>query len=146
VLRAPLTRDHLAVIGGVTSTGRLLLQVQAEPLRGPTVVGCLRHLLRHLPGKLLVIWDGAPLHRAHPVKDFRGTAAGRRVLVERLPGYAPELHPEEGIWRHLQRVELRNLVCHNLADLQCEFRLAVARLRHKRHVVRGCFTQCGYQV
>lgn len=146
VLRAPLTRDHLSVIGGVTSAGRVLLQVQTQPFRGPTIVGFLRHVLRHLPGKLLVIWDGASIHRAQPVKEFLATDRGKRVQLEQLPGYAPELNPQEGIWQHLKRVELRNLICHDLAELKQEFRLAVARLRHKRYVLRGCFTHCGYPV
>ena len=146
VLRAPLTRDHLSVISGITSAGRLLVQMQAVPFRGPTVVGFLRHLLRHLPGTLLVFWDGAPIHRAQPVKDFLVTAPGKRVLLERLPAYAPEVNPDEGVWQHLKRVELRNLVCHDLDELKQELRLAIARLRHKRQVLRGCFTHCGYQV
>jgi hypothetical protein len=53
---------------------------------------------------------------------------------------------DEGVWQHLKRVELRNLICHNLTELTRELRLAIARLRHKRHVLRGCFTHCGYPV
>src|SRR5205085_3923577 len=58
-LRFPVTREHLSVISGITPNGRLLLlQVQDHAYRSPDVVQFLRHLLRHLPGKLLVIWDG----------------------------------------------------------------------------------------
>jgi transposase len=146
ILHAPLTRDHLSVISGITSAGRLLMQVRERPFRGPTCVDFLRHLLRHIDGKLLVIWDGAPIHRSQPIKDFLATDLGKRVHLERLPGYAPELNPDEGIWRHLKHVELRNVVCHSLSELKTELRLAVARLRHKHHVLRGCFTHCGYPV
>lgn len=131
ILQAPLTRDHLSVISGITSAGRLLMQVQEQPFRGPTCVDFLRHLLRHIDGKLLVIWDGAPIHRSQPVKDFLATELGKRVQLERLPGYAPELNPDEGVWQHLKRVELRNVVCHSLAELKIELRLAVARFRCK---------------
>jgi transposase len=70
VLRAPLTRDHLSVISGITPAGQILLQIQERSLRGPDVVRFLQHLLRHIPGKLLVIWDGAPIHRARVVKHL----------------------------------------------------------------------------
>lgn len=53
----------------------------------------LRQVLRLVPGKLLVIWDGAPIHRAQPLKDFLRTPTGRRVHLEVLPAYAPELNP-----------------------------------------------------
>jgi hypothetical protein len=56
------------------------------------------------------------------------------------------VNPDEGIWQYLKRIELRNVVCHDLADLKTELRLAIARLRHRRHVIRGCFTECGYAV
>ncbi len=73
-------------------------------------------------------------------------AATQFVRLERLPAYAPELNPDEGIWNLLKRVELRNLCCDDLAELRRELRLAAARLRHKTAVIEGCITQCGYAV
>jgi transposase len=146
VLRARLTHDHLSVISALTPTGQLLMQVRERSLRAPDVVRFLRHLLRHIAGKLLVIWDGAPIHRAQAVKDFLARGGSLRILLEQLPGYAPELNPDEGIWNHLKRVELRNVCCDDLAELRLELRLATARLRHKRAVLQGCISQCGYAV
>ena len=146
VLHALLTRDHLSVISGITPTGQFLLQMRVRSLRGPDVVRFLRHLLRHIRGKLLVIWDGAPIHRAQVVKDFLAQGGAARLWLERLPAYAPELNPDEGIWNLLKRVELRNLCCDDLTELRLELRLAAARLRQKRAVIDGCITQCGYAV
>ena len=144
VLHAVLTRDHLSVMGGITPAGQLLLQIRDRSLRGPDVVRFLQHLLRHIPGKLLVIWDGAPIHRAQVVKDFLAQGGAARIWLEQLPAYAPELNPEEGIWNLLKRVELRNVCCDGLAEIRLELRLAAARLRHKRCVLRGCLNLCGY--
>ncbi len=144
LLHVPLSRDHVSVIGGLTDAGHLLLHVRTEPFRGPTVVAFLRHLLRQLPGKLLVLWDGAPIHRAQPVKDFLAQGAAARLQLEPLPAYAPELNPTEGIWHYLKHIELRNLCCDDLPELRRELRLAAKRLRHKRHVLQGCIAHCGY--
>ena len=57
-------------------------------IRAPQVVDFLGHLLRHLPGKLLVVWDGLPAHRARLVTEFIRAQRGRLAL-EWLPGYAP---------------------------------------------------------
>jgi transposase len=146
VLQALLTRDHLSVISGITPSGQLLLQMRERSLRGPDVVCFLHHLLRHIPGKLLVIWDGAPIHRAQVLKDFLAQGGAARIWLEQLPAYAPELNPDEGIWNLLKRGELRNLCCADLADLRLELRLAAARLRHKTAVIQACITQCGYTV
>ena len=144
ILRAPLTRDHWSVIGGLTAEGRLLLQMQEQAFRGPAIVRFLQHLLRQIPGPLLVIWDGAPIHRAQVVQDFLAQGAADRLHLEQLPGYAPELNPAEGVWHYLKHVELRNVCCDDLPELRLELGLAVKRLRHKRHVLRGCIIECKY--
>jgi transposase len=144
VLRVPLTRDHLSAISAITPAGQILLQVKEQALRGPDIVRFLRHLLRHVPGKLLVIWDGSPIHRAQVVKDFLAQGAARRLHLELLPAYAPELNPDEWLWQYLKRRELRNLCCHSLAELRAELRLAVARMRHRPAVIQGWVRHCGY--
>ena len=145
ILWVPCTREHLSVISGLTHDGRLLLQVRERAFRGPEIVQFLKHLLRQIPGKLLVIWDGAPIHRAQPVKDFLAQGAATRLQLAQLPGYAPDLNPDEGIWHYLKHVELRNLCCADLNELRLELGLAVKRLRHKHPVLRGCVAECGYR-
>ncbi len=108
VLRAPLTHDHLSVIGAVTRDGRLFTHRQRESVRGPAVVAFLRQLLRQVRGKLLVIWDGAPIHHCQPVKDFLTGCAAKRLQLDQLPGYAPELNPAEGIRNQLKRSDLES--------------------------------------
>src|SRR5262249_8456732 len=93
VLRARLTRDHLSALGAVTAAGRLLLPTRARALKGPDVVRFLQHLLRHLPGKLLVRWDGASIRLARPVNAFLAAGAAARLQLEPLPGDAPDLNP-----------------------------------------------------
>lgn len=146
VLRVPLTRDHLSVISGITLDDRLFLLVREQSFSGPGVVEFLRHLVRHLGGLLLVIWDGAPIHRGQAVKEFLATTEGQRIQVEPLPGYAPDANPDEGIWNYLKRVELRNVCFPSLQGLRDGLRRAVARLRHKRTIIHSCFQLAGYNV
>ena len=55
-------------------------------IRAPQVVDFLGHLLRHLPGKLLVVWDGLPAHRARLVSEFiRVQRSARARVVAGLP-------------------------------------------------------------
>jgi transposase len=144
VLRAPLTRDHLSVISGVTAEGRLFTHIQEQAFSGATVVDFLRQLLRQIPGKLLVVWDGATIHRGRAVQEFLANGAAARLQLERLPGYAPELNPDEGVWNLLKRKELRNRCCQTLDELRWELGLAIRRLRRRPHVLTACLTQCGY--
>lgn len=143
ILRAPLSYDHLSAISAITPMGQLLMQVQEVAYHGTEVVRFLEHVLRHIPGKLLILWDGASIHHGQAIKDFLAAGGAKRIDLERLPGYAPDLNPDEGIWQYLKHVELKNVVCHNCTDLRAELRLATARLRHKRQVIRSCIKHAG---
>jgi len=147
ILRVFLTRDHLAAIGAVTPDGRFLLLLHDRPLRGPDGGRVSKHVLAQIPGTLLVIWDGAPIHRGQAVKNFLASGAGKRLRLEPLPGYAPDLNPlDQGVWRHLKHVELRNVCCTDLHHLRSQIRAATRRLRRSPHLVRACIRHAGYNL
>ena len=143
VLRAKLTRDHLSIMGGMTPLGKVFTLVRQESLNGLHSIEFLKHLLRVAGRRLLVIWDGSPIHRRIAVKEFV-SGTGGKVWLEALPGYAPDLSPwDEGGWHYLKYVEMSNLVCRDLEELHQEFHLAVGRLRQKPHLVQSFFAQAG---
>jgi transposase len=92
-----------------------------------------------LIGMNSIIWDGAPIHRSQVIKDFLASGAAQRMHLERLPAYAPELNPGEGLWQQLKGVELRNLCCFNIPHLRGELRDAVKRVRRKPHLIKSFF-------
>jgi transposase len=146
VLREKQTRDHLSVMGGMTPEGKVYTLARQESLNGLHSIEFLIHLGRVASDRLLVIWDGSPIHRRAEVQEFvSGTRGG--VWLEALPGYAPDLNPwDEGGWHHLKDVEMRNLVCRDLDELHQELDLAVGRLRQKPHLVRSFFAQAGWKL
>ena len=143
-LCVPLTRDHLSAIGAITPDGKLVMQTQDHSYKGPDVVRFLQLLLREIPGNLLVIWDGASIHRSQPIKDFLTKGGAKRIHLERLPGYAPELNPQEGVWNLLKRVELKNVCCLDVPHVQRELLHAKERLRHHKLILRQCYAHAGY--
>lgn len=143
VIREKQTRDHLSVMGGMTPQGKVYTMVRQRPLNGLDCIEFLEHLRAVTGRRLLVVWDGSPIHRRVAVKDFVERSKGK-VWVEQLPGYAPDLNPwDEGGWHHLKNVEMRNLVTHDLEELHEQFHLALDRLRQKPHMARSFFAQAG---
>jgi transposase len=143
VLKVFQTKDHLSVMSGITLTGQLFTLVRDEALTGCESVLFLKHLLHALSDKLLVIWDGSPIHRGAEVKTFLADGGAKHVHLERLPPYAPDLNPDEGVWDLLKYVELRNVCCLNLGHLHDELNLAIRRLRSKLYLIRACFKEAG---
>ncbi|WP_236038317.1 transposase [Ktedonobacter robiniae] len=66
-----------------------------------------------------------PSIAARPSKiSWRKQGAAARIHLERLPAYAPEFNPQEGVWNLLKRRELKNRCCKDLAELEQELLLA----------------------
>jgi len=143
VIRDKQTRDHLSVMGGMTPQGKVYTLVRQHSLNGLHTIEFLEHLWAVTGRRLLVIWDGSPIHRRAEVAQFVEQSRGK-IRVERLPGYAPDLNPwDEGGWHHLKNVEMGNLVCHDLEELHEQFHLAIGRLRRKPLLLRAFFAQAG---
>lgn len=143
ILKVSQTRDHLSVMSGITPQGWLFTKTRYDALNGSDSVQFLKHLHSQVARRLLVIWDGSPIHRNLDVKDFLANGAAKYIHLERLPAYAPDLNPDEGTWRHLKRVELSNICCTNLNILQSQLNLAIVRLRRKPYLVQSFFAQAG---
>lgn len=100
----------------------------------------LSHLLRQVPGPLLVIWDGLAAHRSRRVKQFVAEQDGRLTL-ERLPAYAPELNPVEALWAYWKQHELPNFCAQDFAHLSHHARRALRRMRRRPTLVRAFWKQ-----
>jgi transposase len=109
-------------------------------IRSPQVVEFLTHLLRHVPGKILVIWDGSTTHRSKIVRDFVAGQNGRLTL-EFLPGYAPELNPVEYLWGYWKHHELPNLCPKDFWQLSEHARKALRRMRRRPRLVTAFWKQ-----
>lgn len=130
----------LSVIGGL-SLWRFYFRIHSGSIKSQQVVEFLQALQRHLRGrKLLVIWDGAPIHRSRVVRAFLDSTR-RRIVVERLPAYAPELNPVEYLWAHLKEHEIANLLVREAWELSLQATAALRRMRRRPRIIRACYTQ-----
>jgi transposase len=144
LLRHKLTRAHLSVISAISPESELFLQVRESAFDSQAVIGFLDQLQAQIPGQIVLVWDGAPIHRSKAIKQYLADGAAARIHLERLPGYAPELNPDEGIWHYFKQVEMKNLCCEDMPHLKRELSAAEQRLRHKPDIIRACFEQTGY--
>ena len=96
--------------------------------------------MRHLPEKLLIIWDGLKSHRSVMVRDFVREQNGR-LWVEFLPAYAPELNPVEYLWGYWKHHELPNFCPKTFADLSHHARTALRRMRRRPTLVTAFWKQ-----
>jgi putative transposase len=86
----------------------------------------LRHLLRSLRGKVMVVWDRGNMHRGAPINKL--IAKVPRLELHSFPPYAPELNPVEQLWNHLKYHRFVNYAPPNSKTLNQKVR------KHLRHV------------
>ena len=82
------------------------------------VVEFLGNLLKHLRGKVIVVWDGGPNHKGPQIREF--LKRNKRLTLERLPAYAPDLNPVEFVWSWLKYGQLANYVPDDVGTLNDE--------------------------
>lgn len=80
-----------------------------------TVAAFLRHLLRHIKGKVIVVWDRWSGHRGPAIRTV--LAHNPRLELVDLPAYAPELNPVEHLWTDLKWHRLANFAPDDVAAL-----------------------------
>ncbi len=121
---------HVSMIAGITPHGKLHYPVYSRRVRSPQVIRCLRHLLAHIPGRIVVFWDGGSIHTSKIVPRFLDEHRGR-LTTHFFPAYAPDVNPQEQGWHQLKYVELRNLCPTPPAQLNAETRAGMERIRHQ---------------
>lgn len=129
----------MSLIAGLT-VWNLYFEMFTESIKAPHVVVFLKHLLRRIPGRPLIVWDGLPAHRAKMVKEYLAGLEGR-IAVERLPAYAPELNPVEYIRAWLKQHELPNFCAKDLWSLGELARKKLRRMRRKKPILAACWKQ-----
>lgn len=129
----------LSAIAGVT-WWNVYFRLFPGTIRSPQVVEFLEHLLRHVPGDVLVIWDGLKAHRSRMVRQFVA-AQQRKLELEFLPAYAPELNPVEYLWGHWKQHELPNFCAKHFRDLSEHARQALRRMRRRPRLVAAFWKQ-----
>jgi transposase len=104
------------------------------------VIGFLRHLLRHLRGPMVLLWDGGTIHRRVIVKEF--VRQHKRLHVHRFPAYAPELNPDEFVWTKAKGA-LANGAPKDIVELGRRLRTTMHRIGNSQRLLWSCIHASG---
>jgi len=124
------TWEHLSVIAGLSATN-FYFRLFEGSIKSAQVIEFLEQLQRRIAGKLLIIWDGAGIHRCKRIRQYLAGQEGK-IWVERFPAYAPELNPVEYLWAYWKERELPNVCARDLWHLTTWAAQALRRIRRKR--------------
>jgi transposase len=111
-----------------------------------SLIQMLGELRRFLGGeKATLRWDGLPAHRSRAMRAWLTTQRSW-LVAERLPAYAPELNPVEGLWSSLKAIELANLTSPTLAEVIDQAHRGIERVRQTPHLAYSFLRHTGLSV
>lgn len=135
--------DKISAISALSVSPRrkrigLYFQLHKKNIQQAEVCRFLRHLLRHLRGRVIVLWDNGKPHKGEPIRELCRRFS--RLRLERFPAYAPELNPDEGVWNQLDN-KLANGRPDDLRKLSASLVEALLNLKDAQPKLRWCIHQ-----
>lgn len=94
VVKVTGKRFGCSMISAITNQGKLAFMIYRERFTSQMLIKFMRRLLRQNAGKIFLILDNHPVHRSKAVKEWV-EARAERLKIYYLPGYSPELNPDE---------------------------------------------------
>ncbi|HEV2125266.1 MAG TPA: IS630 family transposase [Chloroflexota bacterium] len=102
VVERPGQRQSISAASAVNAKGGFWYCTYEGGLTAELFVSLLGMMMRHRTKPVHLVVDGLPAHKTKLVKDYVKSTQGRLTL-HILPGYAPELNPDEAVWSHMKR-------------------------------------------
>jgi transposase len=95
---------------------------------------------QQLGGPIVLVWDNLNTHVSAVMREL--IAARNWLHVIRLPAYAPDLNPAEGVWSHLKR-SIGNLAVRGVDHLQAVIKNRLKRIQYRTDLIDGFLAHTG---
>ena len=138
VVDRPGQRQSISAASAVNAKGGFWYCTYQGGLTAEMFVGLLRRMMRHRAKPVHLVVDGLPAHKTKLVKDYVLSAKGRLTL-HFLPGYAPELNPDELVWSYVKRTGVARTPLHKGERLKDKIEAQLASIKNAPRLVRSFF-------
>lgn len=138
VVERPGQRQSISAASAVNSKGAFWYCTYKGGLNAELFVDLLRRMMRHRKKPVHLVVDGLPAHKTKLVKDYVASTSGMLTL-HILPGYAPELNPDELVWSHMKRTGVARTPLRKGEQLQDKIEAQLAALKKAPRLVKSFF-------
>ena len=138
VVERPGQRQSISAASAVNAKGAFWYCTYEGGLNAELFITLLRRMMRNRAKPVHLVVDGLPAHRTTLVKAYVASTKGRLTL-HFLPGYAPELNPDELVWSHMKRTGVARSPLRRGEKLQEKIEAQLAKIRRMPGLVRSFF-------
>ena len=134
--------DRLSVISAITVSAKrrhpgLYFDLHDHNIRTDDFERFVETLLRRGPRRIILVLDRWAVHRSGARRLLRRFP--RRVRIEWLPPYAPELNPVEQVWKRTKYDDLANYIPEDVKALGRAVRRSIRRTRDQQRLLQSFF-------
>jgi len=123
------------LISAITPRGQMRFMVTKNSVGAVVFIEFLNRLIHNAEKPIYLIVDGHPAHKAKKVTEFVESVREHLQLFY-LPGYSPELNPDELVWNNLKN----HVIGRQVIETKPQMKKAV--LSHMRSIQRGTIKKC----
>ena len=138
VVRNTGARFSVNMLSAVSAQGALRFTVHKGTVTAKVFIDFCTRLLHDTDGPVYLVVDGHPTHRAKATTEFVASTDGRLKLFF-LPGYSPELNPDEWVWKNVKHDRIGKTGVTSQDDLKSKAVSALPRLQKLPTLIRGFF-------
>jgi len=135
-------RDRLSAISAVTVSPQrrrlgLYFALFDQNINADRAEAFVADLLAHFPKGIILVWDRWMVHRSAARRLQE--RFGKRVRIEWLPPYAPDLNPDEQVWNRTKYSDLANYIPEDVDQLATAVQESLSRTRSQQALLRSFF-------
>jgi transposase len=138
VVERPGQRQTISAASAVNAKGGFWYCTYQGGLTAELFVRLLRTMMRHRSKPVHLVVDGLPSHKTKLVKDYVQSTEGR-LTIHFLPGYAPDLNPDELVWSHMKRTGVARAPLRKGERLQDKVEAQLAGIKKAPRLIRSFF-------
>ena len=138
VVAVPGKRQSISAASAVNAKGGFWFATYKGGMNADLFVAMLEQIMRHRRRPLFLILDSLPAHKAKVVRDYVEATGGKLKLFF-LPGYAPELNPDELVWSHMKRTGTAKRPLTSNELLQDRIEADLINIQKNKRLVRSFF-------
>ena len=138
VVQRPGQRQSMSAASAVNAKGAFWYCTYEGALTADLFIELLQKMMKYRKKAIHLVLDSLPAHKKANVRDYVATTGGKLTL-HFLPGYAPDLNPDELVWSHVKRAGTARHPLQKGEKLREKIEEQLATLQQMPHLVRSFF-------
>ena len=138
VVERPGQRQSISAASAVNARGGFWYATYQGALNAELFIDLLKKMMKGRRKPVHLVVDGLPAHKTAKVREFIESTQGK-LTMHILPGYAPDLNPDELVWSHVKRTGVARNPLRAGEKLEVRVDQQLREMQKNRRLVRSFF-------